>query len=290
MSFVRRKISVTFTISEGAFDGTDANIVTVQNLRTSATILKIGGRGMGSLNLRIYGLHASLMNKLSTLGLTPMEQRHNSVSVSAGDDEAGMAIVFIGTIQNGYVDYMGAPEVSFNVQAFSGLEALVKPVQPSSYRGSTDVATIMGNLAAIMNLKFENNGVNVKLAYPYFSGTAREQALDCVEHANIEWNNMDNGVLAIWPKGSSRGGSILEISPETNLVGYPAYTSWGVTITITFNPSINYGSKIKLVSSLLPACGEWVIYRIEYILESETPEGEWFCYLEAARPGYVPLS
>ena len=230
------------------------------------------------------------MNKLSTLGLTPMEQTNNSVAISAGDDESGMAIVFIGTIQNGYVDYASSPDVSFNVQAFAGLEAMVKPVQPSSYLGSTDVATILSNLAAIMNLKFENSGVNVKLAYPYFSGTAREQALDCVEHADIEWNNMDNGVLAIWPKGGNRDGAVLEVSATTGLVGYPAYTSWGVSLTTMFNPNINYGSKIKLVSSLLPACGEWVVYRIEYVLESETPEGEWFCYLEAARPGYVPIS
>ncbi len=256
---------------------------------------------MGHLSLRLWGLTLSQMNDASTLGLTsPQEEaRRNTVSVSAGSDGAGMGEVFEGTIKAGWADFQAMPQSVFHVEAFAGMLAAMKPVPPASYRGAADVATIMAGLATKMGFAFENSGVNVKLADPYFPGTAWEQFQRCKDAANIN-GIIEKGKLAIWPKGQARGSLIPLIAgggrdaagvaiPNTGMIGYPTYTSGGIVVTTLYNPSIGYGSKIEVKSSLKPACGIWFVSGLTHMLESETPGGNWFTRIEATQPGFATI-
>ncbi len=289
MSYTKKRIDVAFSLGKGSFGETGANTITVSGLRVIATITTEGGNSMGHLLARIYGMTQSQMNQLSTLGLLITELRKNSVALSAGDYESGMSEVFVGTITNAYVDFDGAPQVSFNVEASVGALEAVKPVPPSSYPGATDVALIMSGLAKQMGLRFQNWGVSVKLASPYYAGTGRDQIIRCAEAANINWI-IENNRLDIWPKNAARGSTVPVISPETGMVGYPAYDSLGIILRTLFNPTIAYGSDVMVKSSLQPACGTWRVYHINHSLASETPGGEWFSTMKAARPGSVPIA
>lgn len=288
MAFISRLLSVTFALGEGSFGSDGANNVTLDGLRISAHVQKAGGPSMGTLSMEVYGMTFSKMNKLSTLGMAPQLVRRNTVTLQAGDATNGLGTVFQGTITNAWADFQGQPDVAFHVEAHTGLIEAVKPAPVSSYPGPTDVATIMSSLASQMQLDFENNGVNVKLSKPYYYGSARNQAKAVADAANINWI-IDNGKLAIWNKGQSRGGTVPLVSPTSGLVGYPAYTSKGIALRSIFNPSIGFGSKIQVQSSLDPANGEWVVYSLEYELQSNLPSGQWFSNIQATRPGNVVL-
>lgn len=286
MAFVERLLRVTFILGEGAFGETGANTVILSNLRIGSKIVKAGGPSMGTMQLQVFGLKLSLMNQLSTLGVIPTLIRRNTVSLEAGDSVNGMAVVFQGTITNAWSDFQASPDISFHVEAHTGLLEAVQPIQPSSFRGPASVAVIMSGLATQMGLAFENSGVTTVLANPYFYGSARNQAQSCAEAANIEWI-IDNGKLAIWPKLQSRGGQIPLVSAETGMVGYPAYTSKGIMLKTIFNPAIGYGSRISVKSILTPACGEWIVYSLNHDLDAQVPNGQWFTSIEAAPPGQV---
>lgn len=289
MAFVERLLRVTFVLGEGAFGedtGANYNTVILSNLRASAKVVKAGGPSMGTLQLQVYGLRLSLMNQLSTLGVMPTLIRRNTVSLEAGDSVNGMAVVFQGTITNAWADFQASPDIPFHVEAHTGLIEAVKPIPPSSFRGSASVVVIMSGLAAQMGLAFENTGVSTVLSSPYFYGSARSQAQACAEAANIEWI-IDNGKLAIWPKLQARGGQVPLVSVETGMVGYPAYTSKGIMVRTLFNPAIGYGSKISVKSILTPACGEWIVYSLDHDLDAMVPNGQWFSSMGAARPGLV---
>lgn len=288
MAYVRRKIDVTFKLGEGNFAGQDGNTVKVSGLRVQASIQKYGLDSMSQANLRIYGLTIDLMNQISTLGRVIAQGPRNAVQVEAGDDESGMSVVFQGTIQDAYADLNGAPEGFFVVSSFAGLQEALQPDAPISIKGSADVATIMSGLATKMGLLFENSGVDNKLASPYFPGALRDQAAACANAANINFL-IDNGVLAIWPAGGSRKGLIPKISRDTGMVGYPAHTNGGIMVTTEFNPSINFGGDVEIVSSLDPACGTWNVYGVSMELESETPGGPWFTQFTGAIFGHVPV-
>lgn len=284
MSFVERRLNVSFHLGEGSFGESGANSVKIRDARVSARISKAGGMSMCASQIEIYGLPQSRMNELSTYGLKWSSQRRNEVSVEAGDSDGNMSTVFVGTISDAWADYGAMPDVPLRVVAQSGLFDTVKPTPATSYEGGVDVATIMAGLASKMGLSFENSGVNVRLSNPYFSGSARQQVIACASAANIE-HIIDNSVLAIWNPGSARGSQVPIIAPRTGLIGYPSFTSKGILWQGIYDPSIGYGSKISMESSVKPACGEWIIYKLDYNLDSMVPKGQWSYTAEATRPG-----
>lgn len=287
-SFTAKRIDVTFRLGTGAFGDEGANTVKLTGHRVACMVLKAGGHSMGEAQLRIWGMTLDQMNKLSTLGMVAVALRNNQVQIEAGDAETGMGVVFTGTITNAWADFQGMPDVAFHVVAASGMYQAMKPIPPTSYTGGADVAVIMAGLAAQMNLAFENGGVRAFLSNPYFPGTAREQAQKVADAAGINWV-IDVGKLAIWPRNGSRGGAIPKITPATGLIGYPSFTSTGVGLTALFNPSVGFGGRIAVESSLKPASGEWVVTKLVYNLASEMPNGDWLMFIEANQPGYTPL-
>lgn len=281
MSFATKRIELTFSLGEGTFGETGSSVVTLSGLRSSAQIQQAGGASMGKLTLRARGMTLSMMNQLSALTTQVMMLRKNSITISAGDDVSGMAVIFAGEIAEAWVDANSSPDVSFHVGAFAGLLQAVQPIAPTSYPGHADCATIMSGLATLMGLKFEGNGVSVQLSTPYFPGSPRDQVMRCADAANINWL-IENGTLAIWPKGGSRGGAISLISADTGMIGFPTFNGTGIGVTTLFNPTIAFGQTVEVQSALTVACGKWFVCALAHNLESETPGGAWMTQFQGA--------
>lgn len=300
MAFTKKLVVVKFTLSpitdvaggattQPTFAGSDANSVTLEGYRTAAIIRKAGGASQGEAQLRVYGMSLDLMNQLSTLGRTPIIIGRNEIEISAGDSESGVALVFRGTINQAYTDLGGAPEGIFIVDAYSMLYQAVQSIPPTSFNGSVSAASMLQGLATQMGMTFENNGVDVILPTPYYSGSAKTQAEAIVHDAGIEWNACDNGILAIWPRGGSRGGSVPLISPDTGMVGYPFPSGEGlIGVRTVFNPQINFGAQVQIQSSVKPACGNWRVVSLTHEISSELPGGDWFSTVIGSPPNYVP--
>jgi len=294
-----RQIDVTITLGPTTMAGSPTvttsptfaeggNTVKLEGHRASATIKMAGGLSMAEAQIRVYGMTMSLMNQLSTLGRVRLAAMNNTVSVSAGNSEDGMGVVFQGTITQAWADFKGSPEVPFHIVAQSGMTAALQIIPPSSFTGSADVATIMSGLATQMGFTFENNGVNAKLANPYFPGTALQQAQACAQAAGIEMVIV-NGVLAIMPRGVARGGQIALINAKTGMVGYPAFTGNGIAIQTEFNPSVSFQGLVKVESDLTPANGQWRVINMMHDLAAQTPGGAWFSFIECTEPQYAPV-
>lgn len=274
--FTKKLIDLTVTLGSGDFGENVGDTVTIRGLRIVADVVNPGGPSMGMCTLRVYGLPNDMMNKLTTIGVINNAIRvKNAILVAAGDAETGMQSVFQGTISEAWADYNSAPDVAFNVVAYAGLDAAVKPVGATSYLGSTDVATMMQTIANEMGLIFENNGVDVKLSNPYLSGTNLSRVRNLATAAGFRYI-IDRGVLAIWPLTGSRGGEIPLISSENGMVGYPSLSSKGMGITMIFNWNIRFGAMVEVQSSIPMACGKWNVYDISHSLSSEMPDGPWF--------------
>lgn len=291
MTFSRRMIDVTFQLSEGTFSASGSNTVKLSGLRVGCHIENCGGPGMGRADINIYGMPLDTMNELSTLGMRVKAVPTNLVKIEAGNDQDAKTLVFVGTIINAWTDFNSQPMNVFNVQAFALGAQAVKLVQPKSYSGSVDVAGVMNSIATDMDLRFENNGVTVKLNNVYLSGSPRDQALKLVHDSGIKWNGGEGGVLAIWPANGSRGGAIPLISSETGMIGYPSFIANGILLNTVFNPSIGYGGKIKVYSApfdkplkTLSANGVWTTFKLDHTLESQIPDGEWKTTISAYNP------
>jgi hypothetical protein len=187
-------------------------------------------------------------------------------------------VVYEGVIDSAYGDFQNAPEVALNLTAFSALAAAVVPIQASSWKGTTQVDTIMSSLAKQMGFAYENNGVSATLTNPYLPGTALSQVQECAA-ANINYST-DNRTLAIWPRAGNRAGNIPTISASTGMVGYPVFSSNGLYVNSEFIPNIKQGGQVSIESEIPVARGIWNVGSVVHNLESERPGGSWFTQLQ----------
>lgn len=276
MTFVKRSISVTFI---------GPRTVKVEGLRTYARITKMGGVGMGTAEVTIYGLKLSLMNELATFGTRIHPQYNYSIKVEAGDEKNGMSLVFTGTIVQAWANFKAQPDVPFIVVAQAGSIEAVQTGTPTSFQGSTDAATMIQGLAGQMGLKFENNGVKVKLADPYYWGSPRNQVKAIAEAGGFSWV-IDDGVCAIWPSNKTRAGVPIEVSAKTGMKDYPTFTDYGILVEMEFSHAIPYATQFNVQSDITPACGPWHVVLLDYNLQANQPHGAWFVNLGGVRdPG-----
>lgn len=286
MAFVKRHIKLRFQLGTGAFGQDGSDTIEVSGLRVSASIVAPGGEFMTSADLRIFGLPPSVMNKLTILGSLINDARRNAVTVFAGDDDSGMAVVFSGTIREAWVDTRAAPAVSFVVAATIGFFDALKPVPPTSFKGTVDAALVVASLAGQSGYLLENSGVNAQLSNPYLSGTMVEQLRTIAREGNfnavIDDDASPTKKIAIWPAGATRGGQEILLSAETGMVGYPDRTEAGVMIQSLFNPSLVFGIAVQVKSQITPVNGRWTVAKVVHELESEMPDGKWFTTIECS--------
>lgn len=281
MTFIKRKIELTFGLGKGDFGLAGEDVLIVNSARVECNITQTVGPSLGQAHVRVYGLSESLLNQLSALNNVQMAARMNRLLIKAGDEKSGMATVFNGQIQLCQIDMASAPDVALNIHAYGALLEKLRTLEPRSYPGSADAAVILQNLANDAGYLFENSGVSVMLETPYYPGSILEQIQRCAKDANVEHVvdvTTNPNTLAIWPRGGSRGGAVPLISPATGLVGYPSYSSGmgGITVKCVFNPTLRYASRVKVESSLKVANREWVIFNLSHELDSEMPGGHWF--------------
>ena len=181
-----------------------------------------------------------LMNQLSTLGQPQtMTRPNNTVLIRAGDTINGMTTVFVGQLNHAY-QKIAQPDLFFQIDCWTGQLPAMVPVTPTSYPGSFDVVTAMATFAAKLNMAFENNGVQVRMPSSYFAGNHWDQVMALAKAANIEacFDSVDSGsanknaTLAIWPKTGCRGGAIPLIQASSELIGYPEFEQYGISLPL----------------------------------------------------------
>ncbi|PTQ70287.1 hypothetical protein [Pseudomonas sp. GV071] len=285
MALQARVVEMSFQLAEGKFGEQLGSVASYRGLPCEAYIQNVSGGSLNSLQLRVYGMSEATMNQLSTLGLSVQATRRNLVTIAASNGHGGMAQVFQGTIANAWIDYSQAPQVCFNVEAVAGLYEQVKAVAVNSYKGVTDVATVIESLARSMGFSFSNNGVTAKLASPYFAGSALTQIKDCAQHAGVAYD-ISNGSVAIWPSGGQRDEMSVLVASQTGLVDYPVVSKLGIHVRSSFNPDIVLGRRMEVRSTVAQANGSgWYCKSVSHELSSLVSDGPWFTYAQLGPEG-----
>jgi hypothetical protein len=279
----KKRIRVVITLGTGKFGSSNNDQITLEGFRTTIDIDKAGGMMMGTLRAKVYGVSQTDMNTVTTLQWKPGAMIPNTVEVTAIDGNVE-TLVFAGNIVNAWGDYSNMPDVFLHIQAQSGYFNGLKAIPPRSFKGAVDVASIMSQIAADMGYTFENNGVTTQLTDVYLANTGLEQAKELARAAGIDLY-LDDKVLAITPANNPRKSLIPTISQDTGLVGYPMFDGVGVNFRALFNPAIQFGGSINLVTDAVRANGEWIITSIAYHLDSELPGGAWFATVRGSTNG-----
>lgn len=305
MSLLERKIDVQLALNGDTFDGS-SNTVQLSGLRVQATITTHGGKlgpAVSNLQIRISGMKNADMAKLSTLGFNPGTKYENAINVFAGDDKNGMALVFQGAIVYGNVDYNSMPDVGLELVANELAKLQYASIAASSYQGDVTVASVIEGIASAAGKRFVNNGVTAVLSNPAVAGSANDQIRAIARAANINWRPKGDTIY-IWPRDGSIDDTVIDVGPDTGMVGYPRYQMLGLKVTSIFNPAIEPGRLIKVKSSTpapsvnnpvlrqgfnVPgANGTFNCATVVHNLESQTPGGPWFTEMDLYTGNVIP--
>lgn len=284
-TFTQKQLRFTFVLSNGAFDGTDNQLV-ISGLRSSVRIKGAGIPAFPEAELRINGMRQQDMNTLTALQFQTLGMRKNTVIIDANSGQ-GWSTVFAGQINSGGPDYASMPDVAYKASCLVMGFELINPATPTSYTGAVDVATIVQTIATKMGRAFENNGVSgITLDSPYLANTLAEQLRTVVQQAGIDCYTEGN-IVAIAPKGQPRNTPVWVLSPASGMVGYPTLDSRGfVHVKSVFNPAFRIGGRVQIVGSDIPrANGDFKIATLAHSLDAVKPGGAWFSELLCYPPG-----
>jgi hypothetical protein len=287
-----RTLTVKFQLAQDSFAAGSSEI-SLAGLRASAHIEMAGAAAPNTLQLTVYGMTLNDMNKLTTLGRVLSAKQKNTITLSAGDTAGQPSVVFDGLIYEAYADLNSMPSTSLKLTANAAVTRALQPPDPIlSFKGGTDIQVIMQKLADQMGLKFEGNNLHrqVNNAYlPYSPFYAAQRAAASV---GLEMF-VDGDTLVIWDPSDARGGAPVEISPDTGMIGYPTYASFGLSVRVVYNPACKFGGAVTVKNApgveLNQASGDFTVYGLTHDLESSTPNGRWETTLSLRPKGAGPI-
>lgn len=283
VSFQRRNLRLTFQLVTGSFivEGSPDRLV-VDGFRVQAEIDAPGGYEFSTARLRVYGLERFVMERLTVINYQNLDYMRNSVQVEATDENGQYASIFLGEIYYAQADYRGAPDVPFVIEARSGLIGSLTASPSASYRGPQKISAIMERLAKELNVRLENNGVDMTVTDMTLVGSPLHKIQTLASTNRLQyWYLPEEGVLAIAPPGVARKSEPVAYDYTNGVVGWPSKVHNGIIFTALFNPATFHGCKITMESEVSSCNGEWYIISMSHRLDSETPGGAWFTYFTA---------
>ena len=301
-SFTKKVLRFTFVLSDGVFNSTGDNVLTIQGLAATCRITSAGNL-MAGLDASIFGMSESDMHELSTLALISTlgnkVTAKNTVQVEAGDGKT-MKTVFYGDIYSAWAEYQSAPDVYLHISANASLVAKTKAAPISSYKGAVSVAVIFADLAKQAGLIFEDGGVNRKVTNPYLTGSSIDQAKELAKQVNCDIA-FENKKMLVTPKGKSIPVDeelIYQLSERSGLVGYPTFDNIGLTFTALYTPDIQLFKDVALEmpkklsqktkaeeigqSNNNTVITSWRVNKLDLILNALIPYAPWFIQGQAS--------
>lgn len=278
-SFTQKQIEVRITLAAGSFGGKGTEKV-INGLPVSVDVTKTGGDEKPTCNVSIGGMTYADMEQLTTLAFRPLQTRKNLIAVFAGE-AGGLSQVFAGEITKASADFNNSPDVKFDIEAMSGFYPSLKPAGPQTIAGNVPVADIVSQQAKAMEYDFRNEGVTAQLHDTILNGTPMEKARAAARQAGVNLL-IDDNTLVLLPPGKERKGTTVLLADNSGMIGYPSFSSDGISVDAIYNPAFQLNGLIEVKSIVPKASGLWRITKLEHKLAAYNPSADdWTSSIEA---------
>lgn len=289
----RKVIRVTITLKGTDKEGKpevftsegDFNQLQSTGLRVLCNIINGNGAISPSANIQIYGLAMDKMAKLMRIQWNTMSAILNTILIEAGDEGSELTRVYEGNITFAKIDMSNVPNAFLNIESQAAIVDALKPVEPIAFINDIDAAEMIRIITEnYMGYEFENNGASHIIAD---GGTYRKTYLSMIQEiaqaADFDLY-IEQGKIAVCPRGGARNIRVPVISPKTGLIGYPVPDVRGVSFKALYDPLIKFGGVVKIQDSIISFCnGDWRIYGTTVTLEANQENGAWFIECNASR-------
>lgn len=283
-SFTLKTIRTTITLGKGTFGG-GGNSKIIEGLATDVDITKPGLPEKNSASVSIANISLADMEQMTFLAFQPLQSLKNLITIEAGEQGKTLATVFKGEITSAYADYGSVPDVEFKIEALSGGYAAQIGAKPISVKGNAKAADLIKQFAKEIGYTFKNEGVAASVRNAVFNGSPIEKARSVADEVGAELL-IDDDSMILMPYDKPRSGGAVLLTPETGLIGYPSFTSDGISFSCFFNPNLKQGGQVKIESIVPRASGYWKITKLSHKLTAyRTGGGSWYSSVDAAYIG-----
>jgi len=275
MSLAERALRFTFS-------GAQSGNFSAAGLRAAVNIQSFPDRAGTSAHVKIWGLSLGQMNNFSSrMASVPggiQLQKFNLV-IEAGDLGGTFSEALNGPILSSSIDLSGAPESAFNVTVIDtfGASIMISSQSTAAAQKAEDLIAALCPLAT-PPLTFDNSaGASAVLRGQVTYGSAIHQIAKIATAARFNWK-ISGTTLSIWPRGGTVDDVVIDVGPNTDpeMVGYPMFWEMGLIVTSLYNPEIQIGRQMNVISSLPNANGLWQITQVQHELTTMIAKGPWF--------------
>ena len=278
-SFTKKQIRVGLAL----YKDEQKRTLVYEGVDTHVQIEKPGEPDQNKATVEMYNLSMDAMRDMTTLSFRPLQTKKNLIVIFAGDETEGMSLCFAGEIDTAYADFSGAPTIKMHIEAAAGSYPSLKASPPIAVKGSQSAASLIEQFAKESGYSFLNNGVTSSVKNAVLNGSPVQKMRTVAGMVGCELIIDDNQVkIQPYDKGLDQGNAVL-MSKDAGMLGYPTFTSEGISLKCLYNPDLQLGGMIEVDTVVPGAKGTWKITKLSHsLVANATSPGDWFSSIEAS--------
>lgn len=286
-----RYMAIKLILDSGQFPSAPSDTGVPQNVKTifansdqnsltvNATITKASGLEPNSAVLTIYGMTIEDCNQFSRFNQTyPLNLYENAIEIYAGysvDANGFPPLVYKGQVYLAGGNF-NDPSRPFTIVSYSGIynQNLISSI--TNPQGDVALDTLFQGIVQKSpdNLTYQSNGVKGNTNCPIYSGSWISQLNYACKDYGYQFKLDDDKVL-VTAINNAYSENLLTINKDTGMIGYPIIVDLGIDVRYRFNPSVQFGQKVKVESTLQQlANGTWYINGMSHTLQNRGAKWE----------------
>ena len=278
-SFTKKQIRIGLAL----YKDEQKRTLVYEGVETHVSIEKPGEPDQNKATVEMFNLSMDAMRDMTTLSFRPLQTKKNLIVIFAGDETEGMSQCFAGEIDTAYADFSGAPTIKLHIEAAAGSYPSLKASPPIAVKGSQSAASLIEQFAKESGYTFLNNGVSASVKNAVLNGSPVQKMRAVAGMVGCELL-IDDNVVKIQPydKGLDEGNAVL-MSKDSGMLGYPTFTSEGISLKCLYNPDLQLGGMIEVDTVVPGAKGTWKITKLSHsLVANAVSAGDWFSSIEAS--------
>lgn len=254
------------------------NTYIIDGLPVTARIDKTGGfDALHQSDITIRGLSMDKATEMKVLEYTDWGERVNDIVVEAreGEEEAWYR-VFAGNAISAVPQINTDGTMDFHIHAVAGACSISKVVTPTSVKEAVSAETLFRQFANEGEIEYKPLGkLGVYVKNCVFTGSPKEKMRQLAVMIGCD-AFIDDNALVTKEYGGETYPEVPTVSVENGMLGYPRYTSQGISFRCLLRKDIKFAGLVNVQSVIKPFCGVWQIYKVSLKLDAYYPHGgDW---------------
>lgn len=250
-----------------------------ESLTVSVMVNKVAGFQQSEAIATINGMLINDINALIKVNsyLTDVQKPVSKIEIFAGyevDSDGMPPLIYKGDIYTSTVDFNN-PNRSRPVliKSILGWEVSGMLANALVIRDNTSLKTLFETLAknlpeySTVIIGADNQQVNNVL----YQGSALQQLQSACADYGFQFK-LDDTKILISPIGQPYVNQLLTISKDDNLLGYPIPSNLSCAIRVRFNPAIQFGQQVNLITDMEGYSGVWYVNGLSHNLTNRGRE------------------